>query len=108
MLTFALMPRWPASESWPRCGSTCTVGVSVTKSWNRRPLMGRAEMVASSTVEVRTEEVVSTAVTPPSTVTASWMVPTFRDMLIVSCEPTVTLIPVCFAGWKPGSEPVTS
>ena len=41
MLTFALIPRCPAKDSWPRLVSTCTVGVSVMKSWKRRPLIGR-------------------------------------------------------------------
>ena len=108
MLTLVLIPRWPAIESWPLCGSTCTVGVSVTKSWNRRPLIGRFPMAVSSSVDVRTDELVSTAVAPPSTVTASWIPPTLSAVFTLTSDPTVTLMALCFAGWKPVRDAVTS
>jgi hypothetical protein len=65
------MPRCPAKDSWPRCVSTCTVGVRVTKSWKRRPLIGRLSIAACGTVELRTVDVVSTSGVAAVTVTLS-------------------------------------
>ena len=71
MLTFELMPRWPANDSWPREVSTCTVGVNVMKSWNRRPLIGRFAIAFASTVVVRTVALLSMSGDAAVTVTVS-------------------------------------
>ena len=85
-----LMPRWPEKESWPRWVSTCTVGVRVMKSWNRRPLIGRLAMAFWSRVEVRMLLLVSTSGDSLTTVTSSWTPPTPRVTLRVMVAPTVT------------------
>ena len=65
-------------------------------------------MAVSSSVDVRTDELVSTAVAPPSTVTASWIPPTLSAVFTLTSDPTVTLMALCFAGWKPVRDAVTS
>ncbi len=99
-LMFELIPRWPEKESCPRDGSTCTVGVSVMKSWNRRPLMGRFAIAVWSRVDVRTLLVVSSRGASLTTVTSSFTPPTPRETLRVMEEPTVTFA-FRFTVWRP-------
>ena len=89
-LMLLLMPRWPANESWPRLGSTCTVGVAEMKSWKRRPLIGRFAIASRSTVVVRTVADVSTSGEPPATVTVSCTPPTCSCVLMVCVAPTLS------------------
>ena len=88
-LMLLLMPRWPANDSWPRLGSTCTVGVAEMKSWNRRPLIGRLAIASRSTVVVRTVAEVSTSGEPAATVTVSCTPPTWSCVLMVCVAPTL-------------------
>ena len=71
MLMLPLMPRCPASDICPRSGSTCAVGVRETKSWNRRPLIGRFEIAWLSRVTSDVSVVVSTTEVSAVTVTSS-------------------------------------
>ena len=102
------MPRWPASEICPREVSTWAVGVRLTKSWNRRPLIGRFAMAVESSVVLRVSLVVSTRAAAPSTVTASATPATPNRRSTVTLEPTVTTTAGRLTVWKPVSWPTTS
>ena len=86
------MPRWPAKESWPREGSTCTVGVPVMKSWKRRPLIGRFAMASEFTVVVCVVADVSTSGEVTFTLIVSVTPPTCSVVSIVSTPPTFSSI----------------
>ena len=86
------MPRWPAKESWPREGSTWTVGVPVMKSWKRRPLMGRFAIASEFTVVECVVAPVSTSGEPTVTLTVSVTAPTCSVVSMVSTPPTFNSI----------------
>ena len=72
--------------------STCAVGVSVTKSWKRRPLIGRLAIAEALIVLVVFELLVSTPDTRLVTVTFSATPATGSAMFTLKFEPTVTTV----------------
>ena len=90
MLTFELMPRWPANDNWPREVSIWTVGVRVTKSWKRRPLIGRLSIASLPTVAVRIDVDVSTSGEAAETVIVSATPVSCSVWLRVTDAPTVS------------------
>ena len=98
-MTFELIPRWPTNDSWPRCRSTCTVGVSNAKSWKRRPLMGRSRIAVPFTTlsEVDWDGSINAAATSISVLVSS-----IRSVMSArTVVPTLTTMPSIEARAKP-------
>ena len=102
------MPRWPPIDVPPREGSNTAPGVSSTKSWNRRPLIG-SELIAVSLIDAACWlRVTSTSGASDVTVTVSWTVATFIVRGCVSVSPTRRIRPSRLSVAKPWSCAVSS
>src|SRR5581483_6615290 len=100
----ALMPRWPTIEICWRCDSTSAAGVSVAKSWKRRPFSGMLATIVESTNAAASWRVVSMA--SAATVTSSVRPPTASVKFTSAVRPTPTsTCAVVFA--KPWPDAVT-
>ena len=84
------------------------MGVSVTKSWNRRPLIGRLDIAWLSSVTSDVSVVVSTAEVAAVTVTSSATPASVSVKLIVRLAPTVSVTSSIATAPKPASSARTS